>query len=107
MRPGSLLAIKEIAIAAFLRRDRAQNGRLFFRVAATAAQVIEANVRNDSIDPSEEGAFEAEEVQIPVDLQEGLLIDVAGVFGAAQQIEREPQALPVVALHQQFESGAV
>src|ERR1700720_1568558 len=107
MRPGSLLPIKEIAIATLLGGDRAQERRLLFRMAATAAQVIEANVGNDSIDPGEEGAFEAEAVQIAVDLQEGLLIDVPRVFGAAQPVGREPQDLPVVALHEQVESGAV
>ena len=83
MRPGLLLVIKEIGVAALPRGDRVQKGRLFFRVTAAAAQMIEANIRNDSIDPGVEGAFEAEAAQIAIDLQEGLLIDVSSIFRAA------------------------
>src|SRR5437879_7610414 len=107
MGPAPLLAIEEIAIAVFFKGGRAQKRRLFFRVAVATAQVIEANVRNDPIDPCVESAFEAEPVQVAIDLQKRFLIDVSSILGAAQHIEREPQDLPVVALHEQFESRTV
>ena len=42
MRPGLLLVIKEIGVAALPRGDRAQKGRLFFRVTAAAARIASA-----------------------------------------------------------------
>src|ERR1700730_14474281 len=86
IRMCPLLAIKKIAVVALLKRDRPQNGRLIFRMAAAAAQMVEANVRNDPIDRGIKGAFEAEAAQIAVDFQESLLVDVAGIFGATQHV---------------------
>src|SRR5438309_1313521 len=69
--------------------------------------MIETNIRNDSIDPRVESAFEAEPVQVAIDLQKGLLIGVSSILGGAQYIERQPQHLPIVAAHEQLESGTV
>src|SRR5580704_8044912 len=76
-------------------------------MAVAAAQVIEADVCDDAINPSIESAFEAEAVEIAVNLEKGFLVDIPRIFRAAQHIEREPQNLAIVALHEHLESGAV
>ena len=39
-------------------------------------------------------------MQIPVDLQKSLLVDVAGLFGRAQQVHRDAEHTMVVRPHQ-------
>ncbi len=104
---GSLLAIEEVRRATLVGGVGVDDGRLVFRMAATAAQMIEADVGHNAINPGVEGAIEAEPRQVAINLQECFLVDVLGVFGAAQNVEREAQNLAVVALDENFEGGAV
>jgi len=76
-------------------------------MAATTAQMIETNVCNDAVDPGVERAFKTETGQVAENFQERLLIDVLGVFGAAEDVESEPQDLAVVAVDKDFESRTV
>ena len=82
-------------------------GGLVFRMAAAAAQMIEADVGHNAVNPGVEGAIKAEARQVAINFQECFLVDVLGVFGAAQNVEREAQNLAVIALDENFEGGAV
>ena len=76
-------------------------------MSVAAPEVIKADIRDDPIDPRVESAFETKAVQIAINLKEGLLVNIARVFSAAQHIQREPQHLAVVALHEHLESGTI
>jgi hypothetical protein len=56
-------------------------GSLVFRAAASAAEMIETDVRNDAVHPGVETALEAKSMQILVNLDESFLIDIARVLG--------------------------
>src|SRR5258708_20055201 len=59
--------------------------------------MIQADIGDNAIKPGVETAFETEAMQVAVDLQEGLLIDVAGVFGALHQVQGKAQDVAVIA----------
>src|SRR5258705_1011272 len=59
--------------------------------------MIQADIGDNAIKPCVETAFETEAMQVAVDLQEGLLIDVAGVFGALHQVQGKAQDVAVIA----------
>src|SRR5260370_13162752 len=61
--------------------------------------MIQADIGDNAIKPGVETAFEAEAMQVAVDLQEGFLIDVAGVFGALHQAQGKAQDVAVVSTH--------
>src|SRR5262249_12695873 len=105
-RPMLLLIIKKIP-RAFFHSIWMNLRRLIFRPRLASAKMVEANVRYDAIEPGIEAAFETEAVQIAVDLEEGFLINVARVFGALHQVQRQPQHIPVVAANQLLKSGTV
>src|ERR1700730_5777061 len=84
------LALKEIADA-FVVVAGVQFRGLVFGARLATAQMIEAHVGNDAVEPGVEAALEAETVKISVDFEESFLIDIAGVFGPLHQIQREPQ----------------
>src|SRR5216684_4216288 len=97
------LALEEIGNAFFVEA-RIQLGWLVFGARLAAAQVIQADVGDDAVEPGIEAALEAETVEIAVDLEEGLLVDVPGVLGALHQVQRQAQDVPVEAAHQFLES---
>jgi hypothetical protein len=98
------LAIKEISGAAFrFIRYRC----LIFAAAGSAAQVVEGDVGNDSVEPSVEAALKPESVQILVNPHETFLVNVPGIFGTMDQIEGQPQNLSVIAMHQLLERETV
>ena len=100
------LAIEEIPRAAFgfgFLRHR----RLILAAAGAAAQMVERHVGHDSVEPSVEAALEPETVQISIDAQKALLVNVAGVFGAMNQIQRQPQDVAIVAPDQVVKRQAV
>ncbi len=72
-----------------------------------AAQVVQADVGDDAVEPGVKAAFKAETVQIPVNLEERFLIDVAGVLGPLHEIEGQAQDIAVIPANQFLESGAV
>jgi len=72
-----------------------------------AAQVVQANIGNDAVQPGIEAALKPEPVQIFVDPHETFLVDVTGVFGTMNQIEGQAQNLAVIAVHQLLECQTV
>lgn len=98
------LAVEEIGVDAVGFSGCRFRG-LILGAARAAAQVVQANVGHHAVEPSVKAALEAEIVQVAVDLEEGVLIEVAGVFGAARQVHRQAQNILVVAAHQFVESG--
>src|SRR5205807_860829 len=91
---------------AFLVNSRIQLRRLVFGAGLAAAQVVQANVGNDAVEPGVKAALKAESVEIAVDLKEGFLIYVPGVLGPLHQVQRQAQHVPVEAAHQFLESRA-
>src|SRR6266550_3548221 len=66
------LALEEISDA-LLVYSGIQLGRLVFGARLSAAQVVQADVGDDAVEPGIKAALEAESVEIPVDLEEGFL----------------------------------
>ena len=71
----------------------------FFLPDFSFAQLVEAEVGDDTVQPGGETAIEAELGQVAIDAEKGLLIDIAGVFFGAQQIVGHAQNLMVVRPH--------
>src|ERR1700686_730472 len=71
------------------------------------AQVIEAQVRHDPINPGVEGTLEPETSNVLVSLQEGVLVDVLGILLGSGEMEGEPQYRLVVMTDKFLEGGAV
>ena len=69
--------------------------------------MIERHIRHDTIEPGIEAALETEAVQVFVHPQESFLINVAGIFGAMHEVERQAQDLAVVPSHQFLECQAI
>ena len=46
-------------------------------------------------------------MNIFVSFEEGLLINVPGIFGAAHQVERQPQDVTIAAVEEHFKGGAI
>src|SRR5207245_9986595 len=88
------LALEEISDA-FLVNSRIQLRRLVFGAGLAAAQVVQANVGNDAVEPGVKAALKAESVEIAVDLKEGFLIYVPGVLGPLDPVERQAQTVRV------------
>ncbi len=82
-------------------------GSLILRPRLTPAQMIQANICNDAVQPGVEAALEAEAMQVAINLQESLLINVARVLGTLHQIQRQPQHVPVIPAHQFLERSTV
>ena len=104
---GRLLPIEEVRRTALAGGVGMDDRSLVFGMAATSAQMVEADVGDNAVDPGVKGAIKTEARQVAINLDEGFLVDILGVFGAAQNIEREAQDLAVVALDENFEGGAV
>src|SRR6266852_4860299 len=77
--------------------------RLIFGARLPAAKVVKADIGDNAVKPGVETAFEAESVEIAVDLEEGFLVDVAGVLGALHQVQGETKDVAVVAADQLLE----
>src|ERR1700722_10018283 len=86
-----LLPVEEIAGHSISIQIGRKFRRLIFRTAASAAQMIEAYVGDDPVRPSIEAALEAETWQIFIDFQERFLVNIAGIFGLAQNIQGNSQ----------------
>src|SRR5208282_785638 len=71
------------------------------------AEMVEAEIGDDPVDPGVEGALEAEAAQILVGLEEGLLINVLGVRLGSRQVQRQPQHRLIVMAYQNLEGCAV
>src|SRR5258708_23956685 len=65
--------------------------------------MVKTNVRHDPVKPCVKTAIKPERVNIPVDSQEGFLINVARVLGRPQQVHGEPQDTLVVGADQLLE----
>src|SRR5713226_2334359 len=99
------LAFEEIGDA-FVVASAADLRCLVFGTRLAAAQLIEANISYDAVEPGVEAALEAKAMQIAVHLEEGFLINVAGIFRPLHQIKSKPQNVAVVATHQLLERSA-
>ena len=71
------------------------------------AQVIQAEIGDDAIDPGVERALEAEARQIDVGAKKGFLIDVLTIFLRAGEMDRQAQHGAIILPHQFFEGGGV
>src|SRR5215471_3530188 len=71
------------------------------------AQMVEAEVSNDPVDPGVEGTLEAETAQILVGLQKGLLIDILGVGFRSCEVKSQAQDGLIVVPHKHLESSAI
>ena len=80
------LAFKKIGDAFFVAAGD-EFRRLVLRARLPAAQMVEAYVRDNAVEPSVEAALEAEAMEIAVNLEEGFLINVASVFRALHQVQ--------------------
>src|SRR5207302_5737571 len=83
-----------------------QLGRLVFGARLSAAQVVQANVGDDAVEPGIKAALEAEAVEIAVNLEEGFLVNVPGVLWPLHEVQRQAQDVPVEPAHQFLESRA-
>ena len=71
------------------------------------AQMIEAKIGDDAVDPGVEGALEAKTGDVFVCLQERFLINVLGLGVGAGQMHRQPEHRLVVVPYQLLEGGAI
>src|SRR5580658_3149967 len=69
--------------------------------------MIQAEVRDDPVDPRVEGALKTKAAQILVGLEEGLLINVLSVRLRSRQVQCQPQYRLIVMTHQHLEGRAV
>src|SRR5712671_6005926 len=105
-RPQFALEFKEIA-RTFIQPVQMYFGSLIFRACLPPPQMIQTHVGHDAVQPGVETAFEAEAVQIAVNLQEGFLVNVARVFWTLHQVHGQPQYVAVEPAHQFLESRAI
>ena len=92
---------------AFFAMVGSELGGLVFRPSLTPAEVIEANVGYDAVEPGVEAAFKAEAVEIPIDFEKGFLIDVPRILRPAHHVQRQAQDVAIVEADKFLESGAV
>src|ERR1700747_1625760 len=78
-RPMFPLPLEEIRNPFFVM-CRSTLGSLIFRTRLPPAQMIQADVRYDPIQPGVEAALEAKPVQIPINLKKGFLLDVPAII---------------------------
>jgi hypothetical protein len=84
---------------AFLMLRRVGFRRLILRTRLAAAQMIEAHVGDDAVEPGIKAALEAKPVKVAIDLQKGVLVHVPCVFLALHQIQSQSQHVAVVAVN--------
>jgi hypothetical protein len=101
------LAVEKISGGIFAACLLSKFRRLIFGAAAPAAKLIEANIRDDAINPGIEAAFKTEAVQILINFQESFLVNVAGVFRFVENIEGDSQDVAIVAVHEFLKRLAV
>ena len=65
--------------------------------------MIEADVGDDAVQPGVETAFETESMEVFVNFQEGFLINVAGIFVALHQVERQTEHIAIVTVDEFLE----
>ena len=75
-------ANREERLKSLLAEDKKDDG-LVFATGFAAAKLIQAQICDDTVDPSVEGALKPEVSDVPVGLQEGFLVNVLGVVLAA------------------------
>jgi hypothetical protein len=69
--------------------------------------MVQAEIGNNAINPGVKRALKTEVPDVPVGLQEGLLIDIVRVGVGAGQVQRQAQHGLVILAHQCLESGTV
>src|SRR5207302_3673180 len=80
--------------------------RIFFSH-ALLAQMVEAQIGYDPVNPGVEGALETEAADILVRFEEGVLIDVLSVLFGSGEMQGQPQDRLVIVLHELLEGSAV
>ena len=71
------------------------------------AQLIQADVSHDAVQPGLKAAIEAERIEAPIDPEEGFLVDIARIFRGPQQVHGEPKDTLVVSADQLLEGVLV
>src|SRR5260370_142173 len=105
-RPQFTLKFKKIA-RTFILPVQMYFGGLILGPCLPRPQMIQAHVGHNAVQPGVETAFEAEAVQIAVNLQEGFLVNVARVVWTLHQVHGQPQYVAVEPAHQFLESRAI
>jgi hypothetical protein len=82
-------------------------GAAFLLANFSFAQLIEAEVGDDAVQPSREAGIEAKLGQITVDAKEGFLVNVARVFFGVKQIVGHAQDVMIMSAHKFVESAGV
>src|SRR5258708_19257182 len=93
--PVLALAFEKIRDA-FLVVRGIQFRRLIFRTRLSAAQVIQADVGDDAVEPGVKAALETKTMEIAVNLEESFLVDLPGVLGALHNIKPHTHAVPTM-----------
>src|SRR5260370_19296937 len=70
------------------------------------ADLVQAQIGHDPVNPGVKRALEAEPADVLVSLQEGFLINVLGFVLRSGQVQRQPKHRLVVVAHQFLERGA-
>jgi hypothetical protein len=62
--------------------------------------MIEADIGHDAVEPGGEAAIEPERMQVPVDPQEGLLVDIAGLLRRTEEVNGDAEDILVIRVDQ-------
>lgn len=76
--------------------------RLFF-ADLPFAEVVQADVGDDPVEPGGKTAIEAERVEIAEDAEKCFLVDVFGLFGRPEQVHGDPEDVLIVGLDESGE----
>src|SRR5262249_16374007 len=74
---------------------------------APLAQLVDAGVHGDAIDPREEGSIAIEPSEPPVNAQKGFLARIPRVLGVAEDAERDTVDAPLVARNERAKCAAI
>ena len=77
-----------------------QHHCLILAAGLAAAQLVQAKIGHDPVDPGIKRALEAEISDIPECLQKGFLINILGVVLGSGQVQGQPKNLLLILAHQ-------
>ena len=79
---------------------------VIFAAGFAPAQLVQAQIGDDPVNPGIKRALEAEVADIPVGLEEGLLVNILGIVLRTGQVQGQPQHLVFILAHQGVEGRA-
>ena len=84
-----------------------QYGGGIFAAALAPAELVEAEVGDDPVQPGVEGALKPEVAEVAVRFEERLLVDVLRILLVAEHVQRESENGLIVAADERVEGRAV